>query len=159
MAATKLLNGTLVTPEMGLGPYADMQPPTLALTTLHDRTLIGATDPQAGLLDGSLSVTSTEPMAGRDAEQELAGLFVRNGDVWTLNAPAAGTVTVVIRDAQSAVGAEVGNETRIVRVIKPGDIPRPPEPQPCSDLFDEIDALEAEVESLKNQLETLLQRE
>lgn len=153
MAATRLTDGTLITPEMGLGPYADMQPPTLALTTLHDRTLIGATDPQAGLLDGSLSVTSSEPMAGCDPGQELADLFVRDGDVWTLNAPAVGTVTVSIRDAQAAVGAEVGNETRIIRVVEQGDIPQPPEPQPCDDLLDEIEALEAEIESLKATLE------
>lgn len=112
MSATTFTNaaGPRITEASGQGPYADCVPPTICLTLLADRTLVGACDPQSGLNEASLSIKSTAEMCGRKAGAELADLAVKNGDVWTLKGEPKGIITASIRDnlqAKNAAGVAV----------------------------------------------------
>jgi len=155
VTARGMLPTVLITPESGMGPYADNVPPTLCLTFRPDRTLIGACDPQSGLNVASLSIKSSEPMLGRAANAELADLAKRDGDVWTLPGEPNGTITASIRDNQRGLGpdgvlwSEDGNLTRIVRdvTIAPDPPPPPPPPDP------ELERLKADLEENLRQQE------
>lgn len=138
-----------------LGPYADTQPPTITHRVYADKIAIGMFDPQAGINSASLSVTCTSPIAGKAAGEELAGLFTRDGDIWTLaTAVPEGDLTISVRDNQigsnlyaEAVGE--GNLTKItVPLIGEGETP----PDSCTE---EIARLNAEIAALKQQIEAL----
>lgn len=125
------INGVRIMPEHGTGPYADTVPPTLTVKTYADKTLVGACDPQSGLLAGSLSIKSTAAMVGRAAGAELSDLSVLSGDVWTLMGEPKGTLTVSIRDNQKVTFPGLESEHGNITVVKHhATATTPPDPPP-----------------------------
>jgi hypothetical protein len=162
-----------------LGPYADTQGPTISHAVFADQIILGLFDPQAGVNLSSLSVTSSQEIAGRAAGVELADLFVPASDHrWILATavPPTASLTVSVLDNQigrNLYGEPVGpgNRTKVSFPLTldgttPPDDPPPPDPDAeeiarleaaIEAIASEISGLQAELATLQEQLRILLE--